>query len=124
MASFLGITADEDYGGLAMGYQAHCIVMEEISKASGSLAAAPALGTTVSDLLRQYRVILRRTLPTLYKPIMSQRKQGSEREISPRFDIREEDRSVSHVGTFGRVRRREHENYSESRRRWIPAQWH
>lgn len=31
----LGITADEDYGGLAMGYQAHCIVMEEISKASG-----------------------------------------------------------------------------------------
>ena len=38
-ASFLGITADEDYGGLAMGYQAHCIVMEEISKASGSLAA-------------------------------------------------------------------------------------
>jgi isovaleryl-CoA dehydrogenase len=35
-ASFLGITADEDYGGLAMGYQAHCIVMEEVSKASGS----------------------------------------------------------------------------------------
>lgn len=33
---FLGITADEDYGGLAMGYQAHCIVMEEISRASGS----------------------------------------------------------------------------------------
>ena len=33
--SFLGITADEDYGGLAMGYQAHCIVMEEISRASG-----------------------------------------------------------------------------------------
>ena len=32
---FLGITADEEYGGLAMGYQAHCIVMEEISKASG-----------------------------------------------------------------------------------------
>ena len=35
IASFLGITADEDYGGLAMGYQAHCIVMEEISAASG-----------------------------------------------------------------------------------------
>ena len=34
--SFLGITADEDYGGLAMGYQAHCTVMEEISKASGA----------------------------------------------------------------------------------------
>ena len=34
-AGFLGITAEEDYGGLAMGYQAHCIVMEEISRASG-----------------------------------------------------------------------------------------
>lgn len=34
-AGLLGITADEDYGGLAMGYQAHCVVMEEISRASG-----------------------------------------------------------------------------------------
>ncbi|KAL8868596.1 MAG: hypothetical protein Q9174_004885 [Haloplaca sp. 1 TL-2023] len=33
-AGFLGITANEEYGGLAMGYQAHCIVMEEISRAS------------------------------------------------------------------------------------------
>lgn len=32
---FLGITADEEYGGLAMGYQAHCTVMEELSRASG-----------------------------------------------------------------------------------------
>lgn len=31
----LGITADEAYGGLGMGYQAHCVVMEEISRASG-----------------------------------------------------------------------------------------
>jgi isovaleryl-CoA dehydrogenase len=36
-AGFLGITADEDFGGLAMGYQAHCIVLEEISRASGRL---------------------------------------------------------------------------------------
>ena len=41
-AGFLGITADEDYGGLAMGYQAHCIVMEEISKASGSIGLSYA----------------------------------------------------------------------------------
>lgn len=34
-AGFLGITADEDYGGLAMGYQAHCVVLEELSRASG-----------------------------------------------------------------------------------------
>jgi isovaleryl-CoA dehydrogenase len=36
-AGFLGITADEDYGGLAMGYQAHCTVMEELSRASGKI---------------------------------------------------------------------------------------
>ena len=36
-AGFLGITADEDYGGLAMGYQAHCTVMKELSRASGKI---------------------------------------------------------------------------------------
>ncbi|OQO07117.1 hypothetical protein B0A48_07685 [Cryoendolithus antarcticus] len=41
-AGFLGITADEDYGGLAMGYQAHCTVMEELSRASGSIALSYA----------------------------------------------------------------------------------
>ncbi|KAL8829474.1 MAG: hypothetical protein Q9191_001997 [Dirinaria sp. TL-2023a] len=39
---FLGITANEDYGGLAMGYQAHCVVMEEISRASGSIGLSYA----------------------------------------------------------------------------------
>ena len=33
----LGVTAPEQYGGLNMGYLAHCIVMEEISRASGSV---------------------------------------------------------------------------------------
>lgn len=37
---FLGITADEEYGGLAMGYQAHCVVMEELSRASGLLPSS------------------------------------------------------------------------------------
>ncbi|ATZ52885.1 hypothetical protein BCIN_08g05050 [Botrytis cinerea B05.10] len=41
-AGFLGITASEDVGGLAMGYQAHCIVMEEISRASGSIGLSYA----------------------------------------------------------------------------------
>ena len=31
----LGITIEEEHGGMAMGYQAHCIVMEELSRASG-----------------------------------------------------------------------------------------
>jgi isovaleryl-CoA dehydrogenase len=33
----LGITVDETYGGSSMGYLAHAIVMEEISRASGSV---------------------------------------------------------------------------------------
>ncbi|KAL1840658.1 hypothetical protein VTK73DRAFT_3703 [Phialemonium thermophilum] len=41
-AGFLGVTADEDVGGLAMGYQAHCVVMEELSRASGSVALSYA----------------------------------------------------------------------------------
>ncbi|KAF2834567.1 isovaleryl-CoA dehydrogenase [Patellaria atrata CBS 101060] len=41
-AGFLGMTADEGYGGLAMGYQAHCVVMEEISRASGSIGLSYA----------------------------------------------------------------------------------
>lgn len=41
-AGFLGLTADEDVGGLALGYQAHCVVMEELSRASGSIALSYA----------------------------------------------------------------------------------
>lgn len=41
-AGLLGITANEEYGGLGMGYQAHCVVMEEMSRASGSIALSYA----------------------------------------------------------------------------------
>jgi isovaleryl-CoA dehydrogenase len=41
-AGLLGITVDEDVGGLAMGYQAHCVVMEELSRASGSIGLSYA----------------------------------------------------------------------------------
>lgn len=34
----LGITAPQEYGGLGLGYLEHTIVMEEISRASGSVA--------------------------------------------------------------------------------------
>ena len=95
-----------------MGYQAHCIVMEEISKASGSLAATLARAKTVSDFPRQYRIVLRRTLPTLHKPVVPQRKQGSEREVSSRLDIRKENWGAGYVRTFGWLGRREHEDYS------------
>lgn len=41
-AGFLGPTADEEHGGLGMGYQAHCVIMEEMSRASGSIALSYA----------------------------------------------------------------------------------
>ena len=41
-AGFLGVTADEEYGGLAQGYQAHSIILEEISRASGSIGLSYA----------------------------------------------------------------------------------
>ncbi|KAK2589837.1 hypothetical protein QQS21_012485 [Conoideocrella luteorostrata] len=41
-AGLLGITADEDVGGLGMGYQAHAVVMEEMSRASGSIGLSYA----------------------------------------------------------------------------------
>ncbi|KAF3903645.1 hypothetical protein AA313_de0206030 [Arthrobotrys entomopaga] len=41
-AGLLGITAEQEYGGLELGYQAHCIVLEEISRASGSIGLSYA----------------------------------------------------------------------------------
>lgn len=35
---FLGVTAPEQYGGLGLGYTEHCIIMEELSRASASVA--------------------------------------------------------------------------------------
>ncbi|MFH6785141.1 MULTISPECIES: isovaleryl-CoA dehydrogenase [Methylobacterium] len=32
-----GITVDEEYGGLGLGYLAHCVAMEEVSRASASV---------------------------------------------------------------------------------------
>ena len=34
---FLGITVSEDYGGCGLGYYEHCLVAEEISRASGAI---------------------------------------------------------------------------------------
>ena len=33
----LGVTAEEEYGGADMGYLAHCVAMEEVSRGSGSV---------------------------------------------------------------------------------------
>ncbi|KAG2482300.1 hypothetical protein HYH03_018764 [Edaphochlamys debaryana] len=34
----LGVTAPQEYGGLGLGYSEHCVAMEELSRASGSVA--------------------------------------------------------------------------------------
>ncbi|KAI0476057.1 acyl-CoA dehydrogenase domain-containing protein [Xylariaceae sp. FL0804] len=41
-AGFLGLTAEAEVGGLNLGYQAHCVVMEELSRASGAVALSYA----------------------------------------------------------------------------------
>jgi isovaleryl-CoA dehydrogenase len=38
----LGITAGEDYGGLGLGYLAHCVAVEELSRASASVGLSYA----------------------------------------------------------------------------------
>jgi len=35
---YTGVTVPTEFGGLGLGYQQHCIAMEEISRASGSVA--------------------------------------------------------------------------------------
>nr|POF06934.1 isovaleryl-coa dehydrogenase, mitochondrial [Quercus suber] len=52
-AGLLGVTADEEYGGLAMGYQAHCVIVEELSRASGSIGLSYAAHSqlTINQLM-------------------------------------------------------------------------
>ena len=38
----LGITASEDYGGAGLGYLAHCVAVEELSRASASVGLSYA----------------------------------------------------------------------------------
>jgi isovaleryl-CoA dehydrogenase len=44
----LGITAEEEYGGAAMGYLANCIVVEELSRASGSVGLSYGVHSNLS----------------------------------------------------------------------------
>ena len=40
-----GITVEEEYGGAGMGYLAHCVAMEEVSRASPICRASAPAGT-------------------------------------------------------------------------------
>ena len=52
-----GITVEEDFGGAGLGYLEHCIAMEEVSRASGSIpgvsAVAPRTSTRPSATSRR-----------------------------------------------------------------------
>jgi len=46
---FLGPTAPSEYGGLAMGYYEHSVIMEELSRASASVGLS--YGAHSTDLI-------------------------------------------------------------------------
>ncbi|KAJ7296898.1 hypothetical protein O6H91_Y093300 [Diphasiastrum complanatum] len=52
--NLLGITAPEKYGGLGLGYLYHCLAMEEISRASGSVGLSYGAHTNlcINQLVR------------------------------------------------------------------------
>jgi len=55
----LGITVEETYGGSGMGYLAHIVAMEEISRASGSVGC-PTVRTRISASTRSGATAARR----------------------------------------------------------------
>jgi hypothetical protein len=71
-----------------MGYQAHCIVMEELSRASGNITHSlhQAMLLTIS---RQHRTIIRRPLPAVCEPTDAKWKPGPETKILARSDRRQ-----------------------------------
>lgn len=82
--SFLGITANEEYGGLGMGYQAHCVVMEEISRASGKEYPIPSQKSYIFEsesnsvtLTRKHWSLLRRPFSTLCQSALAERLTGT-----------------------------------------------
>lgn len=85
--SLLGVTANEEYGGLGMGYQAHCIVMEEISRASGMfiLVYFTFRGSLHHVLTnpRKHWTILCRSLPALREPDLSEWNARTKIPLSP-----------------------------------------
>lgn len=97
-AGFLGITVEEDYGGMAMGYQAHCVVMEELSRASGMISRS---GTQPSLPANQWNslnsIIICGALSTVCQPNTTPWHTGADPKISTQPCIRSFSRCVSNV---------------------------
>src|SRR6184192_1333408 len=80
----LGITVDEDYGGTAMGYLAHIIAMEEISRASASIGLS--YGAHSNLCVNQIR------------------RRGAEAQVLAEARLRRARRRARHVGAGRRLR--------------------
>jgi isovaleryl-CoA dehydrogenase len=101
----LGMTADEAYGGTAMGYLAHCVVMEEISRASASVGLS--YGAMSNLCVNQ---------------IAKERHGGAEAALPARAVLRRAGRCPRHVRTQRRFRRGGHEAARPPRRRPLRSQ--
>jgi len=44
---FLGVTTEEKYGGTGLNYTAHALIMEEISRGSGSIGLSYSAHTAL-----------------------------------------------------------------------------
>ncbi len=85
----LGITVEEEYGGAGLGYLAHCVAMEEVSRASASVGLS--YGAHSNLCVNQIR------------------RNGSddaEAPLSAEADLRRACRRARHVGAGRRLRRR------------------
>ena len=84
----LGITVAEEYGGADMGYLAHMVAMEEISRAS-----------------RVGRPVLRRAQQPVREPDQAQRQRGAEAEVPAEADQRRTRRRAGDERAGRRLRR-------------------
>ena len=84
-----GITVEEEYGGAGMGYLAHCVAMEEVSRASG-------LG----------RAVLWRAFEFVRQPDPPQRYRSAKTQIPAKTDFGRACRRVGDERAGRRLRRR------------------
>ena len=103
----LGITVEEEWGGAGMGYLAHVVAMEELSRASASVGLE-----------------LRRPFQPLRQPDPPQRHGRAEATVPARADRRPPRRRPGHERTRRRLRRRRHAAPRREARRRLPAERH
>ena len=81
----LGITVEEEYGGAGMGYLAHMIAMEEISRASASVGLSYGAHSNlcVNQIQRNGNEAQRREVPAQAHQRRARRRAGDERARAP-----------------------------------------